>query len=124
MVASGKTANQQLPYPQEADVPDIAGDMALLASAVEKQVVQIYSTVSAMNSAPVASLKKGTIGIVVTTSGTTTTAGVSVWNGSAWISLNTATDTGAWTPGHVPNFTTGTGAPSGGNDGDIYFKLA
>ena len=105
------TSNQQWTLPAQTDDPNIVADLATVVGQIEKQVVGIYASVSDRNTRATSPLE----GQFAFTKDTNT---LYVYDGAAWqqvygISFGT----------YVPQITSGTGAPSGGNNGDVYFKV-
>jgi hypothetical protein len=102
------TPAQALRVPISTDNPDVVDDMTQLALQIEKRLVGVYATVSARNSATTAA------GVVEGMFAYTMDAN-KFWyyDGAAWQPF----------PPTAPSITSGTAGPSGGVDGDIYFKV-
>jgi hypothetical protein len=102
------TPAQAFRVPVSTDNPDVVDDMTQLALQIEKRVMGVYATAAARNSA-------------------TTAAGVVEGMFAYLMDSNTVTyyDGAAWQPfpPAQPAITSGTAGPSGGSDGDIYFKV-
>lgn len=104
-----QTPNQGFPYPADSDIPDIPADFEKLALAVEKRVVGVYtSTLDRDTSVP--SPETGQVAVV--------TSDMSFWihDGSTWRQMYISLT-------RPPQITSGTGNPSGGSNGDVYFKV-
>lgn len=94
--------------PDANEDPNIAADLLNLAKAIEKRVVGIYADVATRNSAVAAMGPiEGQFAYVQANNA------FSVWDGAAWQPF----------PAAAPSITSGTAAPSGGSNGDIYFKV-
>lgn len=102
------TPLQGWPIPTNADDPDIPGDMATLALAIERRVVGVYATQAALNSTTAGKTEEGMFAYTSDTN--------SFWsyNGTAWVGFPTV----------VPIIRSGTAAPSNGTgiDGDVYIQ--
>jgi len=94
--------------PDANEDPNIAYDLLQIAKAIEKRVMGVYATTAARNTAT------GAMGPVPGMFAFTLNDN-QMWyyNGSAWVNF----------PPAVPAITSGTAAPSGGANGDIYFKV-
>jgi hypothetical protein len=103
------TANQQLPVPVSGDDPDVAGDMTTLATAIEKKLVMVFTSV-ADRSARVPAPTSGMFAVM------TDTDTVVFYDGAAWKQVY---------PPVVPAVTNGTAVPSNatGANGDVFFKF-
>lgn len=99
------TPLQALPTPVSSALPDITSDMYALAVAVEKKLVMVYTS-NADRDAKVTTPVAGMFCI------TLDAMKIWIYSGASWSSIPTS----------FPNITAGTAAPSGGNDGDFYFK--
>jgi hypothetical protein len=94
--------------PDANEDPNIAYDLLQIAKAIEKRVMGVYATPAARNTAT------GTMGPVPGMFAFTLSDHmVSYYDGAAWQPF----------PPAVPAITSGTAAPSGGANGDIYFKI-
>lgn len=102
------TPAQALRVPISTDNPDVVDDMTLLALQIEKRLMGVYATAAARNTATAAAGVEE--GMFAYTSDTNT---VWFYTGSAWTVF----------PPASPAITSGTAGPSGGSDGDIYFKV-
>jgi len=104
------TANQGIPLPAEGDEPDIPADLNTMALFLEKQLIGFYSDVSDRNTRAT-SPKEGQIAY------TRDTNTFYMYDGAAWQQMYISIGT------PPPNITSGTGAPSGGANGDVYLKV-
>lgn len=104
------TSNQQIPLPAEGDSPDIPADLSTLALFLEHQVVGIYTSVSDRNTRAT-SPKEGQVAF------TKDTNTFYVYDGAAWQQMYISIGT------PPPAITSGTTAPSGGVNGDVYLKV-
>jgi hypothetical protein len=94
--------------PDANEDPNLAYDLLNIAKAIEKRLMGVYATTGARDTATAsAGVQEGMFAFV--------TADDSVWyySGSAWVKF----------PPVQPVITSGTAAPSGGANGDIYFKV-
>lgn len=103
------TPLQGLPIPEETDTPDVPASITALAIALEKRLVQKYSTTaerSTANPTP----DEGQFAYVAEDN--------TFWlyDGTQWAQLYLYT-----TP--RPTITTSSANPTGGVDGDIWFKI-
>lgn len=104
------TSNQQIPLPVQGDDPNIVDDLTTLVTFMEKQLVGIYASVTDRN-ARATSPKEGQIAF-------TKDANLFwLYDGTTWQQMYISIGT------YVPQITSGTAAPSGGNNGDVYFKV-
>jgi hypothetical protein len=95
--------------PDANEDPNLPQDLLALAKAVEKRVVAIYSTGPVRDAAMTAmGPVEGMICFVQSNNH------LYFWDGSAWQTI---------TPPDVPAITSGTAAPSGGANGDVYFRV-
>lgn len=103
------TPGQAFRVPVSTDNPDVPDDMTLLAKDIEKRVMGVYVNAAARDSAATAmgGAQEGMFAF--------TKDNDKVWyyTGSAWTVF----------PPAQPAITSGTAGPSGGVDGDIYFKV-
>jgi hypothetical protein len=104
------TANQQIPLPVDTDDPNIPDDLNTLATFLEHQIVGIYTTTSDRDTRANSTAKEGQVAFVKADNS------FWVWNGSTWDKMYISYS-------YVPAITSGTAAPSGGNNGDVYFKV-
>lgn len=104
------TPNQGIPIPVETDDPNIPDDLNTLVTFMEKQLVGIYTSVTDRNTRATSPIE----GQIAFTKDTNT---FYVYDGAAWQQMYISI--GAY----VPQITSGTGDPTGGNDGDVYFKV-
>lgn len=102
------TPAQGFPVPVAlTDDPDVTGDMATLAKAIEKRVFGVYATAAARDTATTAAgVEEGMFAFTKDNNRTW------YYDGSAWI---------AW----PPTISSGTSVPanSSGADGDVFFKV-
>jgi len=104
------TTNQLLPYPVSTDTPaDTPLFMQNLAQAVEKKLVQVFTSTTDRNT----KLPTPVTGMFCIT---TDTLRAFWWNGASWIQVLPIT---------VPAITSGGSVPldANGANGDIYFKI-
>lgn len=102
------TPAQSFRVPVSTDNPDVPDDITQLALQIEKRVMGVYATAAARNTATTAAgVEEGMFAYTMDTN--------TVWfyTGSAWTVF----------PPASPAITSGTAGPSGGSDGDIYFKV-
>lgn len=106
---TANTANQNLPYPLATDAPNPPSDIQNLALAVEKKLVQVFTSTSDRSTR----LPAPTAGMV---SVRTDVDIVEVYDGAAWQQIY---------PPKVPAVTNGTTVPSNssGANGDVFFKF-
>lgn len=99
------TTLQDLPIPEDTDDPDVVDDMTNLANAIELRLAGVYNTVTDRDTR-ITSPAEGQVGYLKDSNTWT------YYNGSAWTEMFAV----------VPSITSGTAAPTGGSDGDIYFQ--
>lgn len=108
---------QGLPVPVDGDDPNVPDDFLILAKAIEKKVVGVYATTTERDN------KNNP---AVTTGSTAPVEGQLafikaddswyVYDGAAWKQIYIGYS-------YVPQITSGTAAPSGGNNGDVYLQV-
>lgn len=101
------TPRQDLPIPTSGDDPDIVADLNSLAVAIEKRLFGVYDDTAdrdARNSSP----EEGQVAFHKDTNR------VYCYYDSAWNQIY---------PQTFPAITSGTSAPSGGSNGDVYFQV-
>lgn len=94
--------------PDANEDPNLPADLLAIAKAIEKRVVGIFASVAARDSATVAMGPVEGMMCFVQANDT-----CYIYIGSAWTVF----------PPALPQITSGTAAPSGGNNGDVYFKV-
>lgn len=97
-----------LVYPAETDTPDVPRDIQNLAKAVEKRIMGIYLSASDRDT----QLTGGTAPVEGQVAYLKDTNLFTYYDGAAWQKMF-----------NIPTFTTSTSAPSGGSDGDVWFKV-
>lgn len=94
--------------PDANEDPNLPADLLAIAKAIEKRVVGIYATNAARDTATTAIGPTEGMMCYVVANDT-----LFIYNGTAWASF----------PPAQPQITSGTAAPTGGNNGDVYFKV-
>jgi hypothetical protein len=103
------TPAQQFPVPVNTDDPDIPGDLATLAKAIEKRVVGVYATAADRNTKTgAAGVQEGMIAYLQDSNT------ITYYDGAAWQIY----------PTPPPQILNGTTAPLNtlGNDNDVYYQ--
>jgi len=101
------TPLQGLPIPETTDDPDVVGDITSLALAIEKRLAGVYTTVADRDS-KITAPQAGQIAVL------TGSNVVTAYLGGTWKQVY---------PAAGPAITSGTGAPAGGANGDVYFRV-
>lgn len=104
------TANQGIPLPVDGDDPNIPEDLETLALFLEHQIVGVYATTVDRDTKANATVKEGQVAYIQSDES------FHYWDGTIWKRLYISTS-------YVPQITSGTGSPAGGNDGDVYLKV-
>jgi hypothetical protein len=99
------TPYQDLPVPEDTDDPDVVDDLTNLAVAIEKRLAGVYNTTTDRDTR-VTAPAEGQVAYLKDANTWT------FYDGSSWTEMFAV----------VPSITSGTAAPSGGADGDIYFQ--
>jgi len=100
------TPLQGLPIPEDADDPNIPADITALANAIEKRLAGVYNSV-ADRDAKITAPQEGQLAILKDVNK------IYVYFDSAWTQIY---------PAAGPQITSGTTAPTGGSNGDVYFR--
>jgi len=100
------TPAQAFPIPVDGDDPDLTGDLATLAKAIEKRVLGVYASTTDRDT-KLPAPQHGQFAFTLDTH--------TLWYRSAtvWVAF----------PAPQPAITSGTAAPSGGADNDVYFRV-
>lgn len=106
---TANTPANSFPYPTSSDDPDVPGDMAALAVAIDKRVMGVYNNASDRDTKTSTILQEGLFAYLKDTNS------VTYYTGSAWEAY----------PPAYPAISSGTSVPSNasGSDGDIFFKV-
>jgi len=103
------TPAQAFPIPVNGDDPDVPGDLATLAKAIEKRVVGVYATTADRNTKTTAAgVQEGMIAYLQDSNT------ITYYDGSAWQVYPPP-------PPQILNGTTAP-APTTGNNGDVYYQ--
>lgn len=100
------TSNQGFPLPVAGDDPNVPDDLNTLALAIERRVVGVYNSTSD-RSTRVPAPQEGQVAYLKDSNTFT------YYTGSAWAEMF---------PAQV-SITSGTANPTGGSNGDVYFKV-
>jgi len=104
----GNTPAQGFRVPIAGDDPDVVDDITQLAKMIEKRVMGVYATAADRDTkATAAGVEEGMFAF------TKDSDRMWYYTGSAWVAF----------PPAQPAITSGTANPSGGADGDVYFKI-
>ena len=101
------TPLQNLPIPEDTDDPNVPGDISALANAIEKRLAGVYNSV-ADRDARIVTPQEGQVAILKDVDK------IYCYFGSTWTQIY---------PPALPAITSGTTAPTGGANGDIYFQV-
>jgi len=94
--------------PDANEDPNLAFDLLAIAKAIEKRLVGVYSSTADRDAkTSAAGVQEGMFAFTTDTD--------SFWyrSASAWVSF----------PPPTPSITSGSAAPSGGSNGDVYFRV-